>query len=135
MNPSCTEKDPPQLDQIEIKDLHLRCMIGIQDWERQTLQDVIINITLFVDLTQAGRSDKIEDTINYKILTKQIIAMVEKSAFFLVEALATQTMAICLQNAGVYKARVSVEKPDALRFARSVGVVIERDQNWWVNQS
>ena len=113
-------------DRIEIKDLLLRGIIGVNDWEREAEQDILINITLTADLTQAGKTDSIDDTVNYRTLTKQIISHVEASQRFTVEALATDIVGICLDQDGVARARVRVEKPGALRFARSVGVEIER---------
>ena len=113
-------------DRIIIKDLLLRSIIGINDWEREKAQDILINIVLFGDLKSAGASDKIEDTINYRTITKQIITHVEGSKRFTVEALAHDIAQICLRAEGVEKARVRVEKPGALRFAKSVGVEIER---------
>jgi FolB domain-containing protein len=113
-------------DRILIKDLLLRGIIGINDWEREKAQDILINITLFGDLKAAGSSDKIKDTINYRTITKQVITHVEGSSRFTVEALAHDIAQICLQADSVEKARVRVEKPGALRFAQSVGVEIER---------
>jgi len=113
-------------DRIEIKDLLLRGVIGINDWEREKPQDILINITLFADLRAAGRSDDIADTVNYRTLTKQIIAHVESAGRFTVEALAADVARMCVQTPGVQRARVRIEKPGALRFARSVGVEIER---------
>jgi FolB domain-containing protein len=113
-------------DRILIKDLLLRGIIGINEWEREKVQDILINITLYGDLRPAGSSDKIEDTINYRTITKKIITHVEGSKRFTVEALAQDIAEICLQADGVEKARVRVEKPGALRFAQSVGVEIER---------
>ncbi|MBF0367894.1 MAG: dihydroneopterin aldolase [Magnetococcales bacterium] len=114
------------LDRIVIRDLLLRCVIGIQDWERNTRQDVVVNVTLFADITTAGRSDRIEDTVNYKTLAKRMIAFTEASSFYLVEALAEKLAEMCLEEPGVERVRIGVEKPGALRFARSVGVEIER---------
>ncbi len=113
-------------DQIHIKDLLLRGIIGINDWEREKRQDILINITLFGDLYPAGSSDKIEDCINYRTVTKKVISYVEESERFTVEALAADIAKICLEEKGVTRARVRLEKPGALRFARSVGVEIER---------
>ncbi|MBF0421612.1 MAG: dihydroneopterin aldolase [Magnetococcales bacterium] len=123
------------MDCIMIRDLHLRCVIGIQGWERQTLQDVIISLTLFSDLQQAVGSDRIEDTINYKTLTKKIIRHVEASTHFLVETLAGDIARLALEDHRVQRVKVAVEKPGALRFARSVGVEIERDRSWLPLQS
>ena len=113
-------------DMIHISDLLLRTIIGINEEERRNRQDVLINVTLYVDTRAAGRSDDIEDAVNYRTITKQIIERVEASSFFLVERLAAEIAAICLADPRVERARVRVEKPGALRFARSVGVEIER---------
>ena len=115
-------------DRIQIHDLHLRTIIGINDEERQNRQDVLINITLSADLSAAGRSDNIEDAVNYRTITKQVIERVESSSFFLVEKMAAEIAAICLADPRVERARVRVEKPGALRFAASVGVEIERER-------
>jgi FolB domain-containing protein len=113
-------------DQILIKDLLLRTIIGINDEERRDRQDVLLNITLFADTRAAGASDDIEDAVNYRTIAKRAIQLVEGSRFFLVEKLAAEIVAICLEDPRVERARVRVEKPGALRFARSVGVEIER---------
>ncbi len=116
------------MDCIEIKDLLLRCIIGINASEREHKQDVIINITLWADLRPAAATDDIAQTVNYRTLTKQIIEHVEASQYLLLETLTDRVAEICLQDPRVAKIQVSVEKPGALRFARSVGVVIEREQ-------
>jgi FolB domain-containing protein len=113
-------------DQIHIKDLLLRGILGINDWEREKRQDILINITLFGDFLHAGASDRIEDCINYRTVTKRVIQYVEESNRFTIEALATDIAKICLEQKSVIRVRVRVEKPGALRFARSVGVEIER---------
>jgi FolB domain-containing protein len=113
-------------DRIHIKNLLLRGIIGINDWEREKKQDILINIMLIGDLKRAGESDEIEHTINYRTVTKKIIEHVESSSRYTVEALASDIAKICLAEAGVESARVRIEKPGALRFAESVGVEIER---------
>ena len=113
-------------DQIHICDLHLRAIIGINDQERRDRQDVLINLTLDTDTRVAGRSDDIGDAFNYRTLAKRVIGLVENSQFYLVEKLAAEVARLCLEDARVERVRVSVEKPGALRFARSVGVTIER---------
>ncbi|WP_437229511.1 dihydroneopterin aldolase [Planctomicrobium sp. SH661] len=116
-------------DFIEIKDLLLRTIVGINPEEREHRQDVLINLRLEVDLKAAGRSDNIEETLNYRTLCKQIIERVESSSFLLVERLAEEIATISLSSPLVQSVQVSLEKPGALRFARSVGVVIERRRN------
>ena len=113
-------------DRIIIRDLLARGVLGINDWEREQPQDILVNLTLFADLRRAASSDDIADTVNYRTITKAILAHVETSARYTVEALAGDIARLCLDQAGVVRVRVRVEKPGALRFARSVGVEIER---------
>jgi dihydroneopterin aldolase/D-erythro-7,8-dihydroneopterin triphosphate epimerase len=113
-------------DQIHVRDLLLRTIIGINDEERRNRQDVLISLDLDIDLRAAGESDDIRDAVNYRSLTKRIIQLVEGSEFYLVEKMAAEIARICLAEAGVQRAVVTVDKPGALRFARSVGVTIER---------
>lgn len=114
------------IDKILITDLHLRTIIGINEEERKNRQDVLINIVLEADTRAAGASDQIEDAVNYRTITKRIIKLVEGSQFLLVEKMAAEIAGICLADARVEAATVRVEKPGALRFARSVGVEIRR---------
>jgi len=114
------------VDQIQIKDLSLRTIIGINEAERRNRQDVLINIVLHADTRPAGASDDIADAVNYRTITKRVIKLVEGSQFFLVEKMAAEIAAICLDDPRVEAATVRVEKPGALRFARSVGVEIHR---------
>jgi FolB domain-containing protein len=113
-------------DQILIRDLHLRTIIGINEEERRNRQDVLINIVLQADTRPASASDNIDDAVNYRTITKKVIALVEGSQFYLVEKMCAEIATICLSEPRVERARVRVEKPGALRFAHSVGVEIER---------
>ncbi len=115
-----------QLDRIEIHDLLLRCIVGINESERNNKQDVLINIVMWADTRPAARSDNIDDAVNYRTVTKQIIEHVEASAYFLVERLVERIAEICLRDERVRQVQVGLEKPGALRFARSVGVTITR---------
>jgi D-erythro-7,8-dihydroneopterin triphosphate epimerase len=116
-------------DQIQIRDLLLRTIIGINEEERRDRQDVLLNIILYADTRAAGASDDIEDAVNYRTITKRIIRRVEESSFDLVEKMAAEVAAICLEDARVEAVDVRVEKPGALRFARSVGVEIHRTRS------
>jgi FolB domain-containing protein len=118
----------PAQDKIIVKDLLLRGIIGLNDWEREKKQDILINLTLFTDMRAAGRSDDAADILNYRTITKAIIEYVESSEHYLVEALATAIARICVVDHDAARAIVRVEKPGALRFAESVGVEIERER-------
>ena len=66
------------MDKILIKDLLTRGIVGINDWEREKLQDILVNLEIDYDLNQAGLTDDIKDTLNYKALTKSIIKHIER---------------------------------------------------------
>ena len=116
-------------DKVFIRDLLLRAIIGINEDERVKKQDVVVNIELTTNTRAAANSDSIDDAVNYREIAKQTIDLVESSEYFLVERLAEEIAALCLTDARVERARITVEKPTALRFARSVGVSIERGRN------
>ncbi|MCY2954878.1 MAG: dihydroneopterin aldolase [Planctomycetota bacterium] len=117
------------MDRIIIEDLAARCIIGIDADERREKQDVVINIVLETDLRAAGKSDRFENAVDYRGIKKKVLAMVEGSQYFLIEALAERVAEICLENPKVKRVVVRVGKPSALRFARSVGVEIARGRS------
>ena len=117
------------MDKVIIKDLRARGIIGVNDWERDKPQEILINITVFTDTRRAGETDRLEDTVDYRALSKSIQAHAESAERFTVEALANDLAELCLQQAGVQKAIVRVEKPGAVRFAASVGVEVERSRD------
>lgn len=117
------------MDKIYIRDLALRCIIGLYPEERKNKQDVIINIVLETDLRAAGKSDSLSDTVDYKAIKLAILNFVENSNFQLIESLAEGIAAICLKDARVQSATVTIDKPGALRFCRSVAVEITRKRN------
>jgi FolB domain-containing protein len=114
------------LDRILIKDLLLRGLVGIKPDEQVAEQDILLNLALVADLRPAGASDRIEDAVNYRTITKEIIALVESGRFQTVEKLATEIARLIVTRHPVTEAEVTVEKPGALRFARSVGVTVTR---------
>ena len=109
---------------IRIKNLRLRTLIGIFDWERKHPQDVVINATIKFDGETAAQTDQIEETVDYKEITKKIIALVESSRFFLLEKLGSEILNLILQDPRVQSARVEIDKPLALRYSDSVSVEV-----------
>ncbi len=116
------------MDRILIRDLRIRCILGINPEERREKQDVVINLAIYTDLSRAGKSDRLEDSVDYRAMKKHILAMTENSRYYLEEALAEAIAALCLDQPGVARADVRVDKPHALRFAKSVAVEITRER-------
>jgi D-erythro-7,8-dihydroneopterin triphosphate epimerase len=107
---------------IRIKNLLLRTYIGFNDEEVNKLQDVVINMTIEVDLTNAIQHDAVEGSYNYKIITKNVIALVQEQKFMMLEKLTQSILDEIMKNKNVRCAKVEVDKPHALRFAESVSV-------------
>ena len=117
---------PP--DRIHIRGLQARCVVGVEPDERRKKQDVVIHITLHADLRRPCATDDLRDTVDYKTVRDQVLAMVEGSSYLLLERLAERVADVCLAHAGVEQVRVRVEKPGALRSARGAGVEIVRSR-------
>jgi len=113
-------------DRIDIVGLTVPTIIGIFDWERKVRQKVSLDLTLWTDVKKAGRTDRIEDALDYKRVSKRLQEFVGKSRFFLLEKLAEEVAAILLSEFHARQVRVRVEKPGALRGARTVAVTITR---------
>ena len=107
---------------IRIKNLRLRTIIGIEEWERTNKQDLIINAVIEFDGEKAVESDDISDTVNYKKITKRIIELVEASDYFLLEKLCGRVLQSIMEDKYVVCATVEIDKPGALRFTDSVSV-------------
>jgi FolB domain-containing protein len=117
------------VDKIIIKDLLVRGIIGVNDWEREHPQDILINITVGTDIRRAAQMDDLGEGLNYRTLAKKVQAHAERAARLTVEALASDLAELCLKENGAQSVVVRVEKPGAVRFASSVGVEIERHRD------
>ena len=114
------------MDKIIIKDLVARGIIGMNDWECEKPQEMIINIVIFTDSRKAGETDDLQYSVNYRTIAKKTQNHAETAGRLTVEALAEDLAKLCLEENNVQKVIVRVEKPGAVRFSKSVGVEIER---------
>lgn len=114
------------MDTIFLRELRIRTIVGIWEWERRMPQVVSIDLDMGTDIRRAASSDQIGDTLDYKAVTHRIKAFVADSRFNLIETMAEQIAAIIIGEFAVPWVRVSVHKPWAIRSSRDVGVVIER---------
>ena len=114
------------MDKIFIKDLEIETVIGIYEWEREVRQLISVNIEMTVDTKKAARSDKVEDSLDYKKVCKRISSLTKNLKSKLIENLAHKIAETILSEFSASKVIVTVEKPGALRGTKSVGIVIER---------
>ncbi|MEE2764529.1 MAG: dihydroneopterin triphosphate 2'-epimerase [Pseudomonadota bacterium] len=110
---------------VRIKDLLLRAFIGIKEEEINNQQDVMINVCLTYDATDAINENEISAALNYRTITKQIIRHVDGNRFALLERLTHEVLSIVMEHEAVQWAEVEIDKPHALRFAESVSVRLE----------
>lgn len=116
------------MDIIFIEDLQIEAIIGIYEWERTMRQIVSLDIEMATDIRLAAASDRVEDTINYKKISKRLIQFVSESEYQLVETLAEQVAVLLMREFAISWLRLKLSKPGALRNSRNVGVLIERGQ-------
>jgi FolB domain-containing protein len=114
------------MDEIFIKNLVAKAVIGVYDWERKQPQSIVVNIRMFTDTHHAAETDEIKDCIDYGEVTKQIQSFIKKSARFTVEALAEDIANLCFTHTSVKNVIVRVEKPGVVKGTSSVGIQIER---------
>ncbi len=114
------------MDKIFINDLQVETIIGIFDWEREIKQTISINLEMEFDISKAAKSDDINDSLDYKKVSKRIISLCEKADSYLVENLIEKIAQVVLKEFPVSKVTVSLEKPGALRGSKSVGIKITR---------
>lgn len=127
-----THPSPPESaaatrdDTIFLRGLEVECIIGFIEWERRIKQKVLIDFELPCDCARAAASDEVEDTLDYKKVSKRIIGFVSESQFKLVETMAHRIAMLVIEEFGVAWIRLSINKPGAIRGSKDVGVSIER---------
>ena len=116
------------MDIVYIRELEVETVIGIYDWEREVRQTVCLDLEMGTDIRDAAATEDIDNTLNYKSVSKRLIAFIEQSEFLLVETMAEEVAQIVMQEFGVRWLRLRLGKPGAIRGARDVGVLIERGE-------
>ena len=115
-------------DRIFLRGLTAECVIGFIDWERRVKQTVVVDLELPVDCRHAAVTDDVRDTVDYKKVSKRVLAFIEASEFKLVETLAQRLAMLILEEFAIEWIRLSINKPGAIRNSRDVGVSIERSR-------
>ena len=114
------------MDKIFLNGLSVECIVGIWEWERQVKQTVVIDLEMAADIRKAAASDHIDDTIDYKRVSKRLLSFVGDSQFQLVETLTERIAEIIVREFNVPWVKVKLNKQGALRGSRDVGIIIER---------
>ena len=114
------------MDKIFLSQLSIECIVGIWDWERRVKQTVVIDVEMAADIRRAAATDSIDDTIDYKRVSKRLLTFVGESQYQLVETLTEQIARVIVTEFGVTWVKVRLNKRGAIRGARDVGIEIER---------
>lgn len=116
---------PGRTDFVLIKGLACRARVGVPERERRRQQMVLIDLRLALDLRKAGRSDRVEETVDYAGVARRVKQLVEGRPFRLVEAMAESAAREVLARFKVRRVRVRVRK-FSVPGAVSVGAEITR---------
>ena len=125
MRQSAKKSASPSFAMINVKNLSLRTFIGFNPEEKVKKQDVVLNIEIKYAIGGNVFQDHIEDALNYKVITKKVIQHVEQGSFLLLEKLTSDVLRICSDHPSIDSSRVTIDKPQALRFADSVSLTLE----------
>ncbi len=117
------------MDTVFVKNLRIETIIGIYDHERKAKQTVVFDFEMVADVAKPGASENIDDALNYKTLTDDIVKFVEQSEFLLIETLAERVASIILDDFAVPAVKLTLHKPNALSGDTDVGVIINRSRD------
>ena len=117
------------MDTIFISELKVKTKLGVPAWERMLAQTIVLDIEIGYDLSKAGKSDAIADTIDYGAVVARIHATLKDHSFQLVEALAEHICQLILKEFGALNVKIKVAKPAILLGLKALGVVIERSES------
>lgn len=115
-------------DIVYIRELEINTVIGIYDWERKIRQTVSLDLDMATDIGAAAAGEDIEQTLNYKAVSKRLIAYIEAAEFLLIETMAEKVAELVLAEFPTPWIRLRVGKPGAVTGAKDVGVIIERGE-------
>ncbi|KAG0252517.1 trifunctional dihydropteroate synthetase [Mortierella polycephala] len=122
-------------DTIFVKDLRLSCIIGVNPWEREEEQVIVLNLKIYpgMDSHSDRKADYVSSTHNYRTIVRTITKYIEASSYKTVEAFVTSVARIAIEKCHVSKITVKMEKPSAIIFAGSAGVEITRDRAFFAS--
>ncbi|KAL7752988.1 trifunctional dihydropteroate synthetase [Sorochytrium milnesiophthora] len=121
---------PDADDVLFIRDLVLSAIIGVNPWEREERQNIIINLSIFHPDGFPESGDVVTQPNDYRTIARLVEEYVQESSFKTVEALCHHVARLCIERCNVSKVTVRIEKPSALVFAKTAGVEVTRDREW-----
>jgi dihydroneopterin aldolase len=101
------------MDSIQVTGIRAYGYVGYLPEERVLGQWFEVDLTLWIDLTAAGKSDNLEDTLDYRQAISIVKEQIKNSKFALIEKLVSTIADELLQLAKVKQVRIKLSKPAA----------------------
>lgn len=111
---------------IKIKNLRLKTIIGIYDWEASFQRDVVINAEIESDFEESCKSDNIKDTIDYDQLINKINNLVKNSRFNLIEKLAQSIINSIMEDKRIKRCKLELDKVKVIDCVDSFSITLEK---------
>lgn len=115
-----------KMDTVFIEGLELETLIGVYDFERIAKQRVIVDVIIQADLSQAAKSDDVNDTIDYGAVAECLATICDTASYQLLEALAEEMAQAILDRFSIATLTLKLNKPDILNNVSAVGIQITR---------
>lgn len=123
-----TPAPPPRLTgAILLRGLRVPCIIGIFPHERETPQDVLLDVELDLDIGPAAASEDVHQTVDYDAVSAALTELIQRRRFLLLEALVAEGTALLLDRwPRIDRCALTARKPAALPAAEAVALRLER---------
>lgn len=114
------------MDKVFIEQLSVITTIGVYDWEQEIKQKLVLDLEMAHNNRPAGKSDDVNDALDYSQVSQAVIEHIQNGRFLLVERVAEEVAELIMQRFSVPWIKIRLTKPGAVAQASGVGVVIER---------
>ncbi|NAR19371.1 dihydroneopterin aldolase [Acinetobacter haemolyticus] len=118
------------MDAIIIEGLKVDTVIGCFNWERQIIQPLMLDLTIHNDLSQAARSDELEDTLNYAQICEIAAQVIQDAKPKLIEHVAQLVLEVLFNTfPSIDSISITIRKPAIIAQANAVGIRLDRNRN------
>ena len=116
------------MDIIFLKEFRIKTLIGIYPWERKIPQTIELNIEIALSSRKAGKSDCIEDALDYSQVVHRINTILDQQHFSLLEALTENIAQMILIEFDSPWVKISAAKLGVIPGVKQLGICIERSR-------
>jgi dihydroneopterin aldolase len=116
------------MDIIYLHGLKCECTIGVWEWEKAITQTLVLDIELASDAKKAAENDNLNDALDYQAVTERVQNFAKDNTFELIETLVEKLASLILADFDTPWVRIKLDKGQAVKGVKNVGVIIERGQ-------